>query len=83
MICSTGGRCLLHWESGLKMADQRYLRSAHIVPANDGGFVVMSQTAQIDFNMRSFDFAGTLDECLEYARAVLSAPDPQIQGKAP
>lgn len=53
------------------------------MPANDGGFVVMSQTAQIDFNTRSFDFAGTLDECLEYARAVLSAPDPQIQGKAP
>ena len=64
------------------IADQKTLPSIEIVPANSGGFVVMvGPSIAVDTSrgrMSSFDFAGTLDDCLAYAKDRLTLPQPSV-----
>lgn len=62
----------------------RALPSIEIVPANDGGFVVMVGDADFLAQpsgrvIRSFDYAGSLDEALAYVRIRLTLPSPPVQ----
>jgi hypothetical protein len=62
--------------------DQRHLPGCEIIPANEGGFIVMVGEPVRAGQHRlmggsSFAFAGTLDECLGYIRDTLSK-EPEI-----